>query len=244
MVAPSFILLPLYIYPLSTAWSTLIDSLSANPNTRVLAIINPANGPGSSIYPNSDYVSAIASINAYTNVETLCYVHTSWTQRSIADVEADITTCAGWASYVGADIHMDGIFFDEATSIWNASTSSYMSTVTAYAKATMGSNRSTVVFNPGTSTDSRFYSIADYINVFENDGSEYSNSLALAAAPSTYYNQSTIMVYGFSGASSDMSSMVSSLGDVGMAGLFVTAAPTYHTWGSSWSSFSSMMSSS
>lgn len=126
---PGTVILPLYITPTpSTAWNPLYTALSANPNLKFQVIVNPANGPGAAnTYPDNDYLAAIPKLRRHANAIPLCYVHTSWTQRLLTDVLTDIQTCYHWATYTQADIHMSGIFFDEATADYNPTTLAYSS---------------------------------------------------------------------------------------------------------------------
>lgn len=63
MVAPFFVLLPLYVYPSTGAWDPIIDSVANHTSVRFKIIINPNNGPGSTSYPDSNYISSVSPIS-------------------------------------------------------------------------------------------------------------------------------------------------------------------------------------
>lgn len=243
---PPVVILPLYIYPSSlSSWSTLTTSLTANPSLQILAVVNPSNGPGPGPYPNSDYMPAIASLNAQPNLQTLCYVHTMVATRPIADVMADITVCAGWATYLGADIHMDGIFFDEAPYTYTVQAASYMTQISTYARLLLGPGRNIIVFNTGHTVNGRvidpaFFIIADYINVFENDYTEFSSN-TLTSIPSGQRFKSSIMIHGFNGSAETQATIVSSLKSGGIRGIFITTQQDYNAWSVLWAQFCTAM---
>ena len=236
MVALPLAIVPLYIYPQSGAWDPLTTSLSADPTVNVQAIINPNNGPGDTQYPDSNYIAAIADLNSYANLEAICYVHTSWAGRAIVDVETDISTCAGWASYTAADIHVSGIFFDEAVAEYNDTTSAYMSNITSYARNALGSGRHTIIFNPGQAVSAFWYDIADYVVAFENSYTTYSD-LVLADVPVNLRAQSQFIIYGFTGDNNAQTSLVDDLVDAGVGPVFITTETVYTAFSSLWAQF-------
>lgn len=127
VVSNPVVILPLYIYPYpQSTWSTILTSLSANPSLQVIAVINPSSAPGPGPFPNSDFIQAIASLNSHPNLQTICYIHTSVATQPTAEVMEEINICAGWATYLGADIHMGEIFFDEAPYIFTVAAAAYM----------------------------------------------------------------------------------------------------------------------
>lgn len=242
MVSPALAVIPLYIYPTPGAWDPLTTSITANTDVNFQVIINVDSGPGSTQYPDSTYASAIANLNSFSNVQTICYVHTSWSARAIEDVETDISACAGWASYPDGDIHMNGIFFDEAVAEYNDTTAAYMSSITSFAKNALGAGRDTVVFNPGEQVDTAWYSIADSIVAFENAYSAYSPSV-LSNLPTAVRTQSQFIFYSFTGAASDQTTLIDDLvaGDIG--GIYISDQSGYKTFSSLLSQFCSALGS-
>lgn len=240
MVAPALAVVPLYIYPTTGAWDPLTTSISANPDVNFQIIINYDSGPGTDQYPDATYIAAIAGLNSFANVQNICYVHTSWANRDISQVETDVSLCAGWASYPDADIHMDGIFFDEAVAEYNDTTAEYMNSITSYAKDLLGTSRDTIVFNPGEQVTTEWYSIADYVVAFENSYSEYSASV-LSSVPSEVRAQSQFIIYSFTADQTSQTTLVDDLvaGDIG--GIFVTTQPGYTAFSSLWAQFCSAL---
>lgn len=116
------ILLPLYVYPSWEGWwDNVYAAIAANPTATFQVILNPDNGPGggngnAAATPgyNIDWVAGVARLNAYPNVQTLGYAHTSYGARDAADVDADVAAWAAWNTYAGPEnIAVHGIFFDE-----------------------------------------------------------------------------------------------------------------------------------
>ncbi|KAI9742758.1 MAG: hypothetical protein M1818_003487 [Claussenomyces sp. TS43310] len=234
------VVIPLYIYPSTGAWSTYTNAISANPNVTFSVVINPANGPGTGTKPDSNWIAGVAQMNAFPNVKTLGYVHTSTATRPLTDVESDISTYAVWASYKNSDIHMDGIFFDEAPSTWSATSGTYMTTVAQSARSTLASG-STVVFNPGVVADARFYNIADNIIFFENSLSAYSPA-RLNDVSAANRAKSTMVIHDFNGSGTDEWNIVDALKQAGYTGSFITTASDYNVIPSNWAGYSTYVS--
>lgn len=118
------VLLPLYVYPSWQGWwDNVYAAIAANPTATFQVILNPDSGPGASDGDgnppepgyNSDWVAAVARLNAHPNVQTLGYAHTGYGARDDADVDADVAAWAAWnTAYAGPEnISVHGIFFDE-----------------------------------------------------------------------------------------------------------------------------------
>jgi hypothetical protein len=60
MVYIPHILFPLYF---SGSWQPLYNSIAAYPNVTFNVIINPDSGPGSSTYPDSDFIAGITQLS-------------------------------------------------------------------------------------------------------------------------------------------------------------------------------------
>ncbi|KAH8594472.1 Spherulation-specific family 4-domain-containing protein [Bisporella sp. PMI_857] len=222
MVNLASVLLPLYIYPsLNTTWSSIYTSITSNPSLSFDIIINPNSGPGSAAYPDSSYVTGIAQLNSYDNAKLIGYVPTNWAARDIEDVKADIDTYAGWGTYAGSDIHVDGIFFDEAVSQYNESNYEYMSTVTAYARSL---NLPTIVFNPGAVSAPEYYALADTIVAFENSASAWTEQVR-GWTGDQYWGNSAVMMYGFTGDEAAQKALVDTLKATDVGSLFISSQP-------------------
>lgn len=233
------VVIPLYVYPSAGAWNRYISTISAYPGITYSVIINPNNGPGSGSKPDSNYIAGIAKLNSFKNVRTLGYVYTSEATRSISNVQTDIATYARWASYTGADIHMDGIFFDEAPSAYTKATANFMNTAASRARSVLKNSKVAtpyVIFNPGTTPASAFYGLADNIVVFEDAWSQY-KSTRLNTIPSAYRTKSTVIIHHFSGSTADESKFVTALRQAGYSGSFVTRQSGYEAVSSSWTAF-------
>jgi Spherulation-specific family 4 len=128
----------------------------AHPSVPVIAVINPANGPGPSL--STAYVNGIASLRA-AGVSVLGYVSTAYTKRSEAAVRADIDSYRQWYPQT------TGIFFDEQSS--SPGGEDYYRRVTAYARSKAFTF---TVGNPGSDSSPTYVGTVDMILVYENSG--------------------------------------------------------------------------
>ena len=156
------IMITLYTYP-GVSWSAIINAKEANPSVSMVTIINPDNGPGAS--QDQNYVNGINNLRA-AGIVVLGYDHTSWANRPIADVEADINSYKSW-------YNLSGIFFDEMSNV--PGDEGYYSTLNQYAKS-MGLNFT--VGNPGGPAPASYLGTLDVIVTYENQGLPDSTSLA------------------------------------------------------------------
>ncbi|KUJ17374.1 uncharacterized protein LY89DRAFT_684436 [Mollisia scopiformis] len=129
------ILFPLYFYPDPGAWQPLYTSLSSYPSVTFDVIINPDSGPGSTVYPDSNFIAGIAELNSYPNANLLGYVHTSYATRNLTVVESEIAQYENWSKYEDADIAVAGIFFDEAPDTYSEASYQYMESAASYAES-------------------------------------------------------------------------------------------------------------
>jgi len=147
---------PLYSYPTNAAWRTVIDAKLAHPTVPVVAVINPANGPGAS--KNTDYANGISAL-VKAGVRVLGYVSTSYTKRAESLVKADIDTYRAWYPEV------TGIFFDEQSNTVGGE--DYYRRVDAYARS---KNLTFTVGNPGADTAPSYVGTVDVILIYESSG--------------------------------------------------------------------------
>ena len=239
MVNPGFILFPLYIYPSNNAWKPLFDAAAAFPSLIFQAVINPDSGPGSGPCPTIDYINALATLNSYPNIKTLAYVHTAsqyncgpnqnWicpATRDIAQLQAEITTYQNWSNGGCApqkDIHIGGIFFDEAPT--TPDKIPYMRNITTFARNTLTHGK-TVLFNTGQQVDPGYWAIADFINVFEDTEAAYDVAdIGALDGNGIYSHQATLLIHSYTDGTStmirDIETILAFQND-GIAGLFIT----------------------
>lgn len=192
------ILLPLYLYPgtSASAWNNVTAAIAAYPNVQWLIIVNPNSGPGTTGYPtDQNYITGIAKLNSYKNVQTLGYVDTDYTRRAYTAVTSDISVYAHWSSYTEANISIAGIFFDDVNNTAATAVYTYMHNASAYAYSTVPSDITPVVFNPGTLAPTQLFSYCDLMVEFEGSFSNYQNETTIETIPSEYRDQSAIIIH-------------------------------------------------
>jgi len=208
---PVKIMVPLYTYP-GASWDTLVDAASS---VKIIAIINPNSGPLPTV--DSAYSTYMTKLHD-AGIEIVGYVHTTYGERSISDVQADINTYA--ANYP----LVTGIFFDEAAN--DASQLSYYTQAYNFVMSKDGYNQ--VILNPGVQPDQGYLSISTNIVIFENYASSLSGTSFdswVKCAPNA--SQKAGWKYRFSGiahtaAAGIQASTIASLADKGMGLVYVT----------------------
>ena len=149
------IIIPLYTYPGST-WDSVVTVKNAHPSVPIVAVINPASGPGYS-YDNN-YATGITKLKS-AGVTVLGYVSTSYAGRSLSAVESDIDKYKSWYPNLG------GIFFDEQSNV--AGNEWFYSSANSYAKS---QGFSFTVGNPGANTIPSYLNTVDLVLVYESPG--------------------------------------------------------------------------
>jgi hypothetical protein len=203
-------LLPLYVYP-GSSWDQIVTAAS---KIDIIAIINPNSGPGSSA--SSTYVTYMNRLDA-AGVEQIGYVYTSYGDRAISAVKADIDT------YKNKFPHINGIFFDEASN--SASDISYYRELYNYVLS-KGFTHS--ILNPGVVPAQGYVDISTNIVVFEDYGSSVNSksySSFVKCAPSA--SQKAGYKYKFSGiahttSTSNFASYIERFQNSGMGLVYVT----------------------
>src|SRR5437879_3619935 len=104
------ILIPLYTYPTDATWDNVGLMAKFNPGAKLTAVINPDNGAGTSSDVN--YVRGVQVLKL-AGVTVLGYVATSYGNRAMDSITAECARYSAWYS-------VDGIFFDEYQSGWQA----------------------------------------------------------------------------------------------------------------------------
>jgi len=153
---PAGTIVPLYTDPGDVSWNSIVEAKQAHPKVPVIAIVNPADGPGSS--RSTAYTSGIAKLQG-AGIKVIGYVATGYTANSIASVEAKIDQ---WKSFYPT---LEGIFFDEQSD--QAADVPYYRTVSQYAKS---QGLSFTVGNPGQDTAEAFVGALDAMLIYETDG--------------------------------------------------------------------------
>lgn len=149
-------IIPLYTAPTDPSWAAVAAAKAAHPAVPVLAVVNPANGPGAA--PSADYSAGIAKLTA-AGVKVIGYVHTLWGARPAAELQTEMGEWQSW--YPG----VSGIFFDEMANA--AGHEAYYSGLTAYAK---GRGLGFTIGNPGADSSASYVGTEDVILIYENSG--------------------------------------------------------------------------
>ncbi len=145
------LIIPLYTYPTDTSWQAVINAKQANPSLKIIAIINPNSGPGTS--SDQNYVYGILHLEQ-SGITVLGYVYTGYAGESLSSVEAQVSDYQVWYG-------TNGIFFDgESSSTANVQ---YYQTLQSYCSCfTVG--------NPGTNIPSSYFGIFNIQIIYENAG--------------------------------------------------------------------------
>jgi len=156
---PTRLLVPAYFYPARDglkAWEALLGSADKAP---IVAIVNPASGPGRRV--NADYSSLLKKARD-SKATLIGYVTLSYGKRPIADVKAEVDR---WVEYYPS---IKGIFFDEQAS--QADGVKFAHEAFAHARAKIA--KAIVIANPGTTCDEAYANEKDGATVclFEGPG--------------------------------------------------------------------------
>jgi hypothetical protein len=149
-------IIPLYSVPGSGTWAAVAAAKRAHPSVPVMAVINPASGPGTAAL--SDYMAGIADLTA-AGVKVIGYVHTSYGKRATAEINADVDR---WRSLYPS---VSGIFFDEMANV--AGLESFYSGINGYAKS---KGYDYTIGNPGADGAATYVGTVDTILIYENRG--------------------------------------------------------------------------
>jgi len=149
-------IVPLYTSPGDSSWNAIVAAKMAHPAVGVIAIVNPANGPGGS--PDAAYTSGIARLVS-AGIRVVGYVATGYTANSPASVKADIDR---WKAFYPM---LTGIFFDEQSN--RAGDVPYYRDLSQYSKA---QGLSFTIGNPGTDTAEGYIGALDTMLIYESAG--------------------------------------------------------------------------
>jgi len=236
-----FVLVPIYFYPAGSAWSSLFTQIASNPTLDFSVIINVDNGPGD---PTTDpnWITAISKLNAYNNTQLLGYIHTEDATRPISEVTGEINSYASWASYSSADLHVDGIFFDESPGDDTTDAVNYMTTIATYARTTLPPKNTSpyVTLNPGTPVSDSFYDIADMVVALEDDYSAYS-AASIDAVPVNQRSKSAFIIYDFTSDATQQTTVLDAIINSQISGTYITDQSGYLAFSSIFPQFISAM---
>jgi Spherulation-specific family 4 len=165
-VAHEFALLvPAYFYPVGPGavyWEQLAVAAAKVP---VIAILNPASGPGAQV--DGNYVAAVNRLRS-AGGQVLAYVATGYGKRGLDVVTSEILAYRDQYA-------LDGFFLDEMGNDGSAASVGYYASLYQYIKALAAGYR--VVGNPGTTIAETYLShpTVDSLVVFENNRRYYRN---------------------------------------------------------------------
>ncbi|KAJ7627038.1 Spherulation-specific family 4 [Roridomyces roridus] len=217
--ATTGIIVPLYQFPSTSAtWAPLETAMSTFPSMQFYIIINPFSGPGDAdSQPDPAYQSSIQTLRTHSNALLVGYVATGDGTRASADVLQDIETYAGWDASYG----MDGIFFDQTQTGFDAEYTSYSDAV----RNTAWPGRATgyVIMNPGDDIgNSDYYSLADQIVTFEDTFAKFQQESPI---PLPHPAQQSVIIHTFTGpgvSDQTLSSVVQTIKSAGFASTYIT----------------------
>ena len=241
-VLSTSIMLPLYIYPdtNAVAWDPVFTAANNIPNMQFFVVVNPGSGPGSTSFPDINYVAGIDMLNRLPNVLVLGYVHTTYGAEPLSAVQANITQYAGWADYPDAtkNISVAGIFVDESNTTDADPLFNYMSQISSSAKSTLSSTVTPVVFNAGVKPGAdRFYTICDQLVVYEctyepstfcANGYQDITTLNQVTSPS-FVSKASVLVNQYDGSTSTLQQLDNDAQAKGIGSIYFTSDAFYNT---------------
>ena len=161
-IAPSSMLIPMYIYPSPlTAWNTV----NTYASTVKYIVANASSGPGTTV--DSNYATAIANAQA-AGITVLGYVNTGDGGVSTGTVQTQI---GYWKSLY----NVTSIFFDNAAT--SSGELSYYTTVCGYVSGTK-------VLNHGAIPNQGYAALGDILVVFESPYSSWASF-----SPASWFSQ-------------------------------------------------------
>jgi hypothetical protein len=236
-VEPLETLIPLYVYP--THWTPASyvwdDVAAAGATSPVTAIVNPSNGPGGP--PNADYLVGMSDLTA-GGVATIGYVYTSYGDRPIAAVKADIDA---WSDHWVAH-GVGGVFVDEVST--DAADLAYYTELREYIALSPGLSR--VVLNPGTTPNPAYLAAGagDTVVAFEGTAEDWEsfswNESWTHAFPASSY---AALVHGGANVSA-MQEAVDRAVERGFGAIYVTNDVMVNPWDSIASYWGDLLSAS
>lgn len=236
-MAPLCVILPLYIYPLKKAWEPLICAAEAHPSVRFLVIVNPGNGPGPNSMPDASYRAVLRKLNSISNIQPIGYVHCSYGQRALKDIQSDVDIYRQWNS----EFRLEGIFIDEVPS--DPDLVPYMASLSNHVHSTWQfslDRRGVVIYNPGVVVDRAFFDDAEYVVTFEQSEAHW-RTIAAAGQDTTQiasdlYPKALVIMHTCTTAEGGLEKLVEEVRASGFAGAFITEQEggNFTQWPGTW----------
>ncbi len=201
-LSPAAVLFPAYVYPAPGAWDDLFAAIQSAPAQQFQVIVNIDSGPGRSAPPSDvNYVAVMRRLKTYGNVAVLGYIHTLWGHRDTGAMYEDVDRYRAW---IPAGLAVDGVFLDESPATADQHVFNAIANISCYAKEQLVTARSPdplVTLNPGCICDLRYFTLADYINVFEDTHEQYARirNTTFGTSSKLPMARSTAMVHTFKG---------------------------------------------
>jgi hypothetical protein len=150
---PTGIMVPLFSYH-GPSWSQLIKWHQQYPTVPMVAVVNPALGPGPFLDPNFE-VGIRSLQNA--GIPVLGYIATHYAHLSLQTLEATITNYRNW-------YHVNGTVLDQMN---NTFEEGYYSAITSFDRSI---GMTMTVGNPGTEVPSTYVGVVDMNVIYESPG--------------------------------------------------------------------------
>lgn len=148
------LLIPLYVPP-GPAWEALARSKAAHPAVPMIAVVNPASGPGAVVA--AGYPEAIRALQS-RGIRVIGYVATGYGRRPPGKVEKEIDL---WRGGYG----VDGIFFDEMST--DPRLRDHYAGLDAHARSR---GARLTAGNPGAQTSAVYAGVVDILVLYEGEG--------------------------------------------------------------------------
>ncbi|KAL8810054.1 MAG: hypothetical protein Q9200_002887 [Gallowayella weberi] len=225
-----FVLVPLYLYPgtSASAWSNVTAAIAANPRVQWQVIVNPNSGPGT-YPPDANYIAGLSKINSYPNAITLGYVATNYGQIPYSSLTSQIDIYAQWATYAQANISVGGIFFDEVNNTAASAVYTYYQRASAYAYAKVPSAVTPVVFNPGAPAPAKLFDYCDTMVQYENSLQLYNDLTTIKTFQPGFNDQTAIIIYN-TPSTTDVKSRVHTMAQQGIQAVYFGVDCCYHVF--------------
>ncbi len=150
---PTGVMVPLFSY-LGPSWPQLIKWHQKYPTVPMMAVVDPARGPGA--FRDPDFQLGVQSLQN-AGIPVLGYIATAYAHVSLGVVEASITNYRNW-------YHVNGMVIDQEN---NTGMESYYAALTKF-DTSLG--MTITVGNPGTEVPSSYVGTTDAIVIYESPG--------------------------------------------------------------------------